>query len=276
MTDQITNSFKIEYGNAVHMAYQRMGSKLRNTVRTKGNVKGSSTIFQKAGKGTASEKSRHGLVPTMNVAHTPVTCTMTDHYAGDWVDKLDELKADVNEMQIQAQSGAYALGRKTDDLIITAMDASTINTGSAVAIGSFAIADVLEAFELLNNADVPDDGGRWAVVTPKGWNALLLIDQFAKSDYVGHDQLPFKTGVQVKNWLGIKWMMHSGLTNAGSSTARYYMYHQSSVGHGIGAEVTPDITWHGDRASHFVNHYMSQGAALIDETGCVLLNVDES
>jgi len=56
----------------VHLQYQRMGSKLRNTLRVKNSVLGSSTIFQKVGKGTASTKARHGKVPVMNVDHTPV------------------------------------------------------------------------------------------------------------------------------------------------------------------------------------------------------------
>jgi hypothetical protein len=35
--------------------------------------------------------------------------------------------------------------------------------------------------------------------------------------------------------------------------------------------VTSDITWHGDRAAHFVAHSMSQGAGLIDKRGVVKL-----
>ena len=37
-----------------------------------------------------------------------------------------------------------------------------------------------------------------------------------------------------------------------------------------------DITWHGDRAAHFVNNMMSQGACLIDPAGVVTLPCLES
>jgi hypothetical protein len=53
----------------------------------------------------------------MNLDHQPVTCTLADYYAGDYVDKLDELKTNIDERGVIAQSGANALGRKSDDLI---------------------------------------------------------------------------------------------------------------------------------------------------------------
>jgi capsid protein len=67
----------------VFEAYQRMGSKLRPQVRSKNNVKGSSTIFQKVGSGTASTKSTHGMVPVMNLSHAVIEATLVDYYADD-------------------------------------------------------------------------------------------------------------------------------------------------------------------------------------------------
>jgi hypothetical protein len=265
-------SFVKEYESGVHAAYQRMGSKLRNTVRNKGNVKGSSVTFQKVGKGSASTKARHGKVPVMNVSHEAIECTLADYYAGDWVDKLDELKIDHDEKQVLMNAGAYALGRKTDDLIIAELDKSTNYSGTGA--DGLTKAKVLAAFELLGNADVPDDGQRTAIIGWKQWSDLLQIAEFADADYVGPDALPWK-GTQAKQWLGTLWMPHSGLTK--SSNVRYcYWYHKTAIGHASGQDVKSDITWHGDRASHFVSNMMSQGAALIDTTGVVSLRCLES
>ena len=63
----------------MHLAYQQMGTKLRSTIRSKTDVVGLSTTFQKVGKGTASTKSRHGLVPVMNLDHEPVERVLTDY-----------------------------------------------------------------------------------------------------------------------------------------------------------------------------------------------------
>ena len=190
MSTQVSESFIKQFEAEVHLCYQQNGSKLRNTVRYKNGVKGSSTVFQKVGKGIASRKARHGLVPVMSLDHSPVECELQDYYAGDWVDALDELKLSIDERRVIANSGAYALGRKTDELIIGALS----QAGSANDVGDYAEVmgkkDILDAFARLNENDVPDDGQRFGLVGPHQWNALLNIQEFSNSDYAG-DNLPF-------------------------------------------------------------------------------------
>jgi len=272
LSTSIVASFVKQFEAEVHLQYQRMGSKLRNTVRTKNNVKGSSTTFQKVGKGTASTKARHGKVPVMNIDHSPVECQLSDYYAGDWVDELDEMKTNNPERDIIARAGAYALGRKTDELVISRLDSSTNYAGDGT--DGLTKAKVLTAFEMLGNADVPDDGQRYAIIGWKQWSDLLGIQEFANADYIGDSELPWK-GTQAKRWLGTLWMPHSGLTL--SSKIRYcYWYHKTAIGHGVGSEVKTDITWHGDRASNFVSNSMSQGACMIDTSGVVSMRCLES
>jgi hypothetical protein len=235
-------------------------------------VKGASTIFQKVGKGVASTKSRHGNVPVMNLDHGTVDCALADYYAGDWVDKLDELKTNIDERSVIANAGAYALGRKTDELIIGRLDAGTVYAGADT--DGLTKDKILAAFELLGGADVPDDGQRYAVVGWKQWSQLLGIEEFANADYVGDGELPWR-GTQAKRWLGTLWMPHSGLTLGAGNVRLCHWYHKTAVGHASGADVTSDITWHGDRAAHFVNNMMSQGACLIDGTGVVTLRCKE-
>ena len=128
MANTIDTAFIKQFESDVHMAYQRMGSKLRNTVRSVGNVRGSVVRFQKIGTGTASTKSRNGDVTPMELTHTTVEATMSDFYAAEYIDKLDELKTNIDERQAVATSAAAALGRKTDELLITAMDAGANGT----------------------------------------------------------------------------------------------------------------------------------------------------
>ena len=267
----IERSFVKNFEADVHLQYQQMGSKLRNTVRTKNNVIGASTTFQKVGKGTASTKARHGMVPVMNVDHVAVECTLQDYYAGDWVDQLDELKTNINEQQVVAKAGAYALGRKTDRQIIDELLAAP---NIVCADNSGLTSDkVIRAFESLDELGVPDDGQRFAVVGWKQWSELLNIEEFANADYVGEDDLPWN-GTQAKKWLGALWLPHSGLPKSGN-VRKCFWYHKTAIGHAIGAEVKTDITWHGDRAAHFVNNMMSQGACLIDGSGVVTIECVE-
>src|SRR3546814_16340195 len=60
LSTSIDLSFVKQFEREVHEAYQRQGSLLRATVRSKNNVKGASTTFQKIGKGVASTQARHG------------------------------------------------------------------------------------------------------------------------------------------------------------------------------------------------------------------------
>lgn len=122
MANTIDIAFIKQFESEVHMAYQRMGSKLRNTVRTT-NVNGSTVRFQKIGTGAASTKARNGNVTAMELVHTTVEATMADFYAAEYIDKLDELKVNIDERQAVAKSAAAALGRKTDEILYTAMDA---------------------------------------------------------------------------------------------------------------------------------------------------------
>lgn len=274
MSTDINIAFVKQFEREVHEAYQRQGSKLRVAVRTISNVKGSSVVFQKVGKGTASTKSANGMVPVMNITHTSVECTLQDFYAGDWVDKLQELKINHDERSVIANAGAYALGRKTDDLIIAALASASTLT---IPDGNVGLTrdKVLLAFEKLGAADVPDDGQRFAVVGWKQWSELLKVPEFASSEYVGFDELPYKN-MQAKKWLGTTWIPMTGLPIDGNDIRSCYWFHKTAIGHASGSDVQSDITWHGDRAAHFVNNMMSQGASLIDGTGIVVIGCDET
>ena len=276
MATTIDQAFTKQFEREVHEAYQRQGSKLRNSVRKSNNVKGASTVFQKVGKGTASTKSTHGMVPVMNLAHTNVECTLQDFYAGDWVDRLDELKTNIPERQVIANAGANALGRKTDELIISALTTASIHVIGDGNVG-LTKAKVMTAFETFGINDIPDDGQRYAVIGWKQWSELLAIEEFVSADYVGPNNLPYSsTMTQAKQWLGTIWIPHSGLPIDGNDIRKCFFYHKTAIGHASGSDVQSDITWHGDRAAHFVNNMMSQGSVLIDGSGVVVINCDET
>lgn len=274
MSTKVSLAFTKQFESDVHLAYQQNGSKLKDTVRFKNDVKGSSTVFQKVGKGVASQKARHGLVPVMNVDYSPVECELQDYYAGDWVDALDELKIGHDERKVIANSGAYALGRKTDDLIIEAL----AKTGADNDVGNYTTVltkeTILSAFAKLNTNNVPDDGQRFAVVGPYQWNTLLSMEEFSSSDYAG-ENLPFLKGTECRKWLGINWILHTGLPLDGLKRD-CFIYHKTAIGHASGQDVKSDITWHGDHAAHFINNMMSQGSCLIDSTGVVRIKCKEA
>ncbi len=291
MSTSIDQAFITSYEAKVHEVFQRKGSYLKDAVRVKDNVVGSTAVFQKIGKGTATTKARHGTITPMNQQHTAPQTTLADFYAGDWVDKLDEAKININERDAIASGGAMALGRKVDDQITTVLDTTTqaIVTLTVTNLGTIR-ATAIEFGEAAWKNDVPNDGEVYAAVTPRYWSQLSLLQEFSRADWVGADGQVFREGPSVgrgrwKDWNGIKWKMQTGLPGQGTATAKCFIWHKTAVGYAIAQSagniagneaVGADITWHGDRAAHFVNHMMSGNAVMIDDTGVIEGNVNDT
>jgi len=268
MTATIDQAFVKQFEAEVHMAYQRMGSKLKGLVRNVNGVKGNTVQFQKVAKGSASTKARHAEVVAMNSVHSNVTATLSDFYAADYVDKLDELKVNIDERNIVAQNAAYALGRKTDEIVTDTFDAgaTALANNSAGTTTGMNLDKAQNVFEIFGNNDVPDDGQRYWVVGPKQWSDLLDIDQFSRAEYIGEADLPYKGGMTAKRWLSFMWMGFSGLSIA-SSDRNTIAFHKSSLGLGVGSDVRTEVNYIPEKVAHLTTSYMSMGAVLIDGDG---------
>ena len=273
MSLSVSTAFIKQFESDVHMAYQRMGSKLKDTCRMKQSVNGNQVTFQKVGKGAAVQKSRHGQVPIMNIDHTNVTATLSDYFSADYVDRLDELKVNIDERMVVAQSAAGALGRKTDDLITTALD-GTSNTQTESGSDGLTQTKINNVFAGMGENDVPDDGDRVFIVSTDGWVDLLAINAFSDADFVGPDELPYKGGMVAKRWLGFLWMVHSGLPTS-SSKRQCFAYHRTGIGVGMGADVTTEIKYIPERVSNLITAYMSLGVVLIDDNSVFEVQIAE-
>lgn len=291
MSTSIDNAFIKQFEREVHDVFQRMGTYLRDTVRFKPDVVGSSTTFQKVGKGVATTKARHGVITPMNQDHTAIECVLEDFYAGDWVDKLDEAKINIDERGVIARGGAAALGRKVDEKITDALDSTTETTVTWTVTTEAAIRNsMLNMVQALFANDVMNDGMIFGALTSKAWHMAMTVEEFSSADYVAMPN-PYSTGpaggnsmIRFKDWGGVKWQMHTGLPGAGTTTAKVFVYHRDAVGFAAArsagnvagrAAVSADIQWHNDRAAHFVNNMMSGGACLIDTTGVIEGNLND-
>ena len=268
MATSITNAFITQFEAEVHMAYQRMGSKLKNLTRTVNGVNGNTVKFQKVAKGSANTKARHAEVVAMDLAHSNVSATLTDYYAADYVDKLDELKVNIDERQVVANSAAYALGRKTDSVITSIMENATALANNSSGTGTgMNLGKAQAMMELFNTNDVPDDQQRYWVVGPKQWSDLINLDQFSRVEYVGEGELPYAGGMTAKRWLGFLWFVHSGLETSGSTDRHTVAFHKSSIGMGIGSDVKTEVNYIPEKVSHLITSMLSIGGVLIDSDG---------
>jgi len=260
----IDTAFVQEFESGVHEAYQRRGSHFKALVRSRSGVK-NKTTFQKYGTGVATQKARNAVIPPMNNSHTNVSVTTEDWYAGDFIDDLDLLRINHDEMQASMNAGAYALGRKTDELIITA--AATTTTTADETTNGATLAWATTCMVTMGNNDVPDDGERYGLIGWEQWGKLLALQQFSNSQYVGTDDLPFAMGTQAKRWMSIMWMPFSGFARSTNSTN--FVFHRSAIGHAIGADVNSTITYEGTRAAYWAMNKMQMNACLIDTLGVI-------
>lgn len=242
------DSIKKQLEAAALAQYLVQGSKLRNTVRQR-SVDGSLTA----------------TFPSIR-AGGKVECSLSDTYAGEWSDGLPAFSEDYL-FGMLANGGAYALGRKSDELILDAL--MQCGLSSTIPYSNLTRIMLNEADALLGTSATPEDGGRIAVVGWKQWADLLTIPEFATADYVNTDDLPWKN-TQAKRWRGTLWFPSSGLRKEGE-TRFCFWYHKLAVGHAIVPNVEIDVAWHDDRKAYFVNYRMAQGACLIDPGWVVCL-----
>ncbi len=293
MATSIDQAFITSYEAKVHEVFQRRGAYLKDSVRMKPDVVGATAVFQKVGKGIATTKSRHGTITPMNQEHTAPQTTLQDFYAGDWVDKLDEAKININDRDVIASGGAMALGRKVDDQITTVLDTTTQSPVTITLTNKGTVlATLLQWVEAAWANDVPNDGMVYAVMTPRLWSQAMTLEQFNRAEWVGAGGQSFRSGqgpeigvAAWKNWMNIKWKMQTGLPGATTASGKAWCWHMTAVGYAVarsagnvaGREsVAADITWHGDRAAHFVNNMMSGNAVMIDDTGVIEANFDDT
>lgn len=267
----IEEAFIRQYEAEVHAAYQQQGSVLRKTVRNKTNVAGKSTTFQKVGTGQAVQKTRKGKLPLMNIDHDNVEVFMEDWHAPDFIDKFDELKAQHDERKVVVDAGAWALGRKTDEMIIGNLNLTSYVTGNYS--GAMGLPLVSKALKNMNLRKVPDDGKRFGALTPGAWEHFINMKQVSNAKYAG-DIFPWLKGTDAIYWRKTTWQMVNDLPGENTAEAKCFIYHMTAAACATAAEITTDAGWERTHHSFFVNNSMSQGAALIDDTGveAILIN----
>jgi len=273
----VNTAFIDQFASETKLAYQRMGSKLRGTVRTVMNVNANTYRFPNLGSGTANTKARQANVTPMNLAHTNVTATLSDYYAPEYIDVLDEFKTNESVRSDYAESAAAALGRQEDQLIIDALDA----TGNTVVNGgtNITLAKIQARSETFNENDVPQDDRYW-VIAPNQVSTLLTLEagtgnHFIYSNRDISNSTPLTSGTVIGQWMGFNWIMHSGLPLSGNIRSTF-CYHKRAVGHAIGKDITASIDYIPEKVSHLVNAWLSMGSIIIDDVGVAQVDCDET
>lgn len=268
------------FDSEVKHAYQDMG-KLRDTVRVRTGVTGSTHRFNKLGAGLATRRVKQTDVVPMNLQHTNATVTLEDWNAAEYTDVFDEGKTNISERAELAGSIAKAISRREDQLIIDALEATATTLTVASSVGGantdLNVDKLRRASRLLGDNGVGEEEELTYVGSYVGREAMLGETEATSADYntvralVNGDINSF-VGFNFK-WIATRSEGGLDLTSGDRST---FAYAKSAVGHAIGMDQRMEINYIPTKTSWLANMLFSGGSVEIDAGGVVDITCDEN
>ena len=289
----IDTAFVVQYQSMLYVLSQQQKSKFASKVRNE-QVTGESKAFDRLGEAEVEEiTTRYPDTPNNEQPYSRRWVTPSFYHTNSYIDKVDQAKLIINPQNEYAQNQARALGRQTDDLIITAAlgtaaagntpttttvafkdEAISINgDGTITTLGILAavatVADISLAkietmLRLFHDADVDEEIPLYWAVSPKSVEDMLQLTQIGSVDY---NTVKALAEGKVERFSGFQFFWTTRLTkDAATSTAyRSIAWAQDGIIWGSSAAVESHIDERTDK-SYTIQVYsrMSGNAVRMD------------
>lgn len=265
-----------EFDSMVKHAYANAGL-LKNAVTLRNNVVGDTYKFRRMGKGLANQKASSADVTPMNVGHEFKTATLANWNAPEFTDIFDAQDVNFDEKQELATTIAGALGRRCDQLVIDAMDASTPLTTAVPAGGTnLTIAKVNSAQVELRDQGVPNTE-LFAVIEAGGLGGLLNDEKATSGDYQAIKAL---VSGEINTLVGFQFIIletraEGGLTEAANIVDSWF-FQRPAVGLAVGIDMKTEINYVPEKTSWLTNGMLKAGSVVRDEGGLVKVQYDKT
>lgn len=280
MAVSISNAFVTLFDTEVKQAYQA-DAVLRNTVRLRTGVTASTHKFPKIGAGVAQVRVPQTDVTPLNVTYSQATVTLTDYIAAEYSDIFNQSKVNFDERQELVQVVAKAIGRRSDQMIIDALAASSTSLTVATSIGgagtNMNMAKLRETARLLNTANVPAED-RYILIHASQLSSLLSETSVTSSDF---NTVKALVQGDITTFMGFNFVTigdrsEGGLAGGGSGSTRVvYAYHKMAVGMAEAMAIRSEINYIPEKTSWLVSSMFSAGAIAIDAGGIVAITCTE-
>ena len=280
MSISLSNAFVTLFDAEVKQAYQGQ-AKLVPAVRQRRGVEGSVVKFPKVGKGVATIRVPQTDVTPLNVGFSSVTLTLSDFNAAEYSDIFSQAKVNFDERQELVQVVAGAMGRRQDQMILDALNASSTSLTVANSIGgsttNMNIAKLREAKRLMDKNNVPPDG-RNIIIHGNGLANLLSETSVTSSDF---NSVKALVQGEINTYLGFTFHVlgdrsEGGLPIDASLDRTCYAFHKDAIGYGEGIAMRTEINYIAEKTSWLVNEVFSAGAVAIDDEGIVKITCRET
>jgi hypothetical protein len=279
MSTSLDNAAIASFDATVKHAYQERG-KLRDTVRLKTGVVGSTHRFPKLGAGAATRRVPQTDVIPMNLSHTNATVTLEDWNAAEYTDVFNDAKVNFSEREELAMSIASAIQRREDQLIIDALEATATSLTVASSIGGantdLNVSKLRRASRLLGDNSVGEDEDLTYVGSYVGRESLLAETETTSSDF---NTIKALVNGEINSFMGFsfKWIAsraEGGLDLTGGDRSTF-AYAKSAIGHAIGMDQRMEVNYIPQKTAWLANMLFSANAIEIDAGGVVDITCDE-
>ena len=284
MSTGLSTAFITLFEAEVKQAYQG-DAVLRDSVRMRTNVEGSTVKFPKIGKGTAQIRTPQTDVVPLNTSFSTVTATMENYIAAEYSDIFDQAKVNFDERQELAQVVGKAIARREDQIIIDVMEAASpgatiantvVTSGSATA-SDLNIGKIIAAKKAMDAANVPPTD-RHAVIHANSLAGLLGDERAISGDFQNIKAL---VAGELNTMMGFQFHIvgdrdEGGLAIDGSNDRNTFFYHRSAIGCGVGIPPKVEVNYVPEKTSFLVSAMYSAGAVAIDTAGLIKVTCRES
>jgi hypothetical protein len=280
MAINLSTAFVTLFDAEVKQAYQAEAM-LRGAVRVRSGVEGSTYKFPKIGKGVAQVRVPQTDVAPLNVTYGQVTVTLADFIAAEYSDVFMQAKVNFDERRELVQVVSAAIGRRQDQIILDALDASSTSLTVANSIGGAAsnlnVAKLREAKRLLDGNNVPMTD-RHLLIHADSLSSLLSETAVTSSDF---NTVKALVQGDINTFLGFQFHLmgdraEGGLPIDGSSDRTLYAFHRDAIGMAEGIAPRTEINYVPEKVSFLVASMFSAGSSSIDDEGIVKITCRES
>ncbi len=275
MSQSLTAVQQTDFDELVKAEYRSKGFLLRDSIRTKNDVIGSSVEFRKVDQVISVPTAYLAAVTIQDPDYTKVICNIQKYTTPTAVDTVQELTVNFDAKMENAMLVGQGMGRRSDQIII---DAIFADPGQTIVDGgtNFDYLKFTQIYEFFENNAVPK-GERWLALSASNVRSLMQDDQFVSTFYTENrilDRGYFLDYLGI-NVVTIPQMTEGGLPKTGDIRTAL-AWHKMSSGMAIGHDFRTEINYLPDRTSWLVNGIFSAGAKVIDNRGVIAIECDES
>ena len=274
-------AFQTQYRQETISTFEQRRSLLRDSVTTEAVIKGNTATFLVAGSGSATAVTRgtDGLIPARANDLTQTSATLAEWHDLVRMTNFNIFASQGDQREVAQKETVGVINRKVDSDILTTLATATQDTGTAQTAS---LPLVIRAQAILGQNAVPFDGNIWAVISPGFLGYLQQITEFGNSQYVKQKPLEgdgpnWNDMPGYYDWLNIKWVVHPNISGVGTNAEKCFMYHRSAIGHAMDTKgMDIDIGYEGEQAYSWARCSAHMGAALLQNSGVVIINHDSS